>query len=103
MPEPEQILGKLESYGLFFTDKQFVFLNAPVKPQYMPVGSLLGWGVSYLLYRSKKKKAKQKQEEIKDLPLDEKLQKNQRFLCSTLWRYRRICIEQVTLWWSNGY
>jgi len=31
-------------------------------------------GLRYSLYRSKKKKAEQKLEEIKDLPLDEKLQ-----------------------------
>ena len=42
MPEPEQILGKLESYELFFTDKRLVYLNTPVKPQYMPVGNLVG-------------------------------------------------------------
>jgi hypothetical protein len=72
--DSEQILGKLESYELFFTDKRLVYLNTPVKPQYMPVGNLVGWGLRYSLYRSKKKKAEQKQEEIKDLPLDEKLQ-----------------------------
>ncbi|MGD0071352.1 MAG: hypothetical protein ABSB71_07750 [Candidatus Bathyarchaeia archaeon] len=82
MPNYEQYtkIDDVQGYDLYFNDKRTVFIKS-FKAHNTPVGSgglvggLIGAGVSEAVFHFGKRKEKKKEQETKDLSLDEKLQK----------------------------
>ena len=110
MSDSEQIIGKLSNQEVYFTDRRFIFINAP-NAQYAAVGGggLLGGLISEVAFHYSKKKVEQKQEENKDLTLNEKLQKLKgsyavayadmnEFVVSKSFSGGQICIKTKSGW-----
>jgi hypothetical protein len=70
----------VQGYDLYLNDKRTVFIksfkahNTPIGTGGL-VGGLIGEGVSQAVFHFGKRKEKKKEQEIKDMTLDEKLQK----------------------------
>ncbi|MGA2522601.1 MAG: hypothetical protein ABSF65_00445 [Candidatus Bathyarchaeia archaeon] len=60
-----------DNYDLYLTDKRMIFIKS-FKAQYAPVGGAV---ISEVAFHFGKRKAQKKEQETKDMTLDEKLQK----------------------------
>jgi hypothetical protein len=69
-------IDDVQGYDLYLNDRQTVFIKS-FKAHYTPVGTggLVGGLASEAIFHFGKKKAEKKEQEIKDMTLDEKLQK----------------------------